>query len=966
MTVTLAQPRRIFSVEGDTLTDLVPTSAPTLGNTLIALVYAHSIDGNNVSFSQSTAPWTTVDTRYSGSAYVTVYVASLATQALLADSALTVTATNTDLLAVHLYEIEAPPHGFAFNFLSSRGNVSWHDSDNSEGTSASISFTGFPLLSGDIEMATLMMAGFSNPLSNTTTEPTIDSGFGGNIGPATEGVFASEFDSVMIESGMKTWEFDWTTSTDGIVMGIGLMVDRSGFARVQRKSSLTSSLTLDSTPVEGNLLFATVAVSDGEVPPNKAGWNRIVGAASTEGDRLCVFWREVVAGQGEEISFTVINGYGISVEEWDGFYGSPTVSGAATGGFIRDPSTGFGGYVAIIPALPLIDRIVVTSLLFTATPQEFMVIGDEGSRSFVGGQRVFSGADSTAVFSSYSPGFVGAYATNTETVLDADGLIIVFSDSSVVAPEITDPVPGDGPFVFPNAGQRLVYIPGERLGTPLLSTVGMGLEVFLDEACTTLATITDLDGELIEDSFLLIDENSAIPLFLGPVGANRLWIRIAGTLTSAPIDASLAEQIASGGGGGAVDSVNGQTGVVVLDADDIGDGTTNKAYTAAEQSKLAGIAAGATANQSDATTNAAIAAKATKVSITGATKTKVTFNADGIVTGGADATTADIADSSDKRYVTDAQRTVIGNTSGTNTGDQTLPTLSSLGAVPTSRTLAGLDLSADRTASALRTALGLVIGTDVLAPNGSGASLTGIPESAVTNLVTDLAAKAPLASPTFTGTPAAPTASAGTATTQVATTGFAVAASMFRPTAKIAPAYYAPIGTTVGGVTSPFSAAGVLGAAPIYLWAGSYTEVGNAYYYGTGTATIRIGLYDSTGTAGLAGSLVSGGDFGTISCVNGSSGSKSISISLTLATSGWYWIAGLCDAFTSAPQFSGYRTIDCSGPTMVPGFPHAGDTNRPSCILRTGVTTGSMPSTFGTPTNYQGTNFPAFRIYLNS
>jgi hypothetical protein len=56
-------------------------------------------------------------------------------------------------------------------------------------------------------------------------------------------------------------------------------------------------------------------------------------------------------------------------------------------------------------------------------------------------------------------------------------------------------------------------------------------------------------------------------------------------------------------------------------------------------------------------------------SITGATKTKITFDAKGLVTAGADATTADIADSVDKRYVTDAQATVIGNTSGTNTGD---------------------------------------------------------------------------------------------------------------------------------------------------------------------------------------------------------------------------------------------------------------------------------------------------------
>lgn len=58
--------------------------------------------------------------------------------------------------------------------------------------------------------------------------------------------------------------------------------------------------------------------------------------------------------------------------------------------------------------------------------------------------------------------------------------------------------------------------------------------------------------------------------------------------------------------------------------------------------------------------------------ITGATKTKITYDTKGLVTAGADATTADIADSTNRRYVTDAQQTVIGNTSGTNTGDITL------------------------------------------------------------------------------------------------------------------------------------------------------------------------------------------------------------------------------------------------------------------------------------------------------
>lgn len=58
--------------------------------------------------------------------------------------------------------------------------------------------------------------------------------------------------------------------------------------------------------------------------------------------------------------------------------------------------------------------------------------------------------------------------------------------------------------------------------------------------------------------------------------------------------------------------------------------------------------------------------------ITGATKTKITYDSKGLVTAGNDATTNDISDFLNKRYVTDANLVVINNTSGTNTGDQDL------------------------------------------------------------------------------------------------------------------------------------------------------------------------------------------------------------------------------------------------------------------------------------------------------
>jgi hypothetical protein len=50
------------------------------------------------------------------------------------------------------------------------------------------------------------------------------------------------------------------------------------------------------------------------------------------------------------------------------------------------------------------------------------------------------------------------------------------------------------------------------------------------------------------------------------------------------------------GGGGDVASVNGETGIVVLNQDDVLDGTTYKQYSLTEKNKLAGIAAGAEVN----------------------------------------------------------------------------------------------------------------------------------------------------------------------------------------------------------------------------------------------------------------------------------------------------------------------------------------------------------------------------------
>ena len=87
----------------------------------------------------------------------------------------------------------------------------------------------------------------------------------------------------------------------------------------------------------------------------------------------------------------------------------------------------------------------------------------------------------------------------------------------------------------------------------------------------------------------------------------------------------------------------------------------------------------------------------------------------------------------------------------------------------------------------------------------TGASNTAIAiaQSAVTNLTTDLAAKANLASPALTGTPTAPTAAVDTNTTQIATTAYVIGQGYLK--SATAASTYAPIAspTFTGTVTIP-------------------------------------------------------------------------------------------------------------------------------------------------------------------
>lgn len=203
-------------------------------------------------------------------------------------------------------------------------------------------------------------------------------------------------------------------------------------------------------------------------------------------------------------------------------------------------------------------------------------------------------------------------------------------------------------------------------------------------------------------------------------------------------------------------------------------------------------------------------------SITGATKTKITYDAKGLVTSGADATTADIAASTDKNYVTDAQLVVIGNTSGTNTGDQNL-----FGTIAVS---GQSDVVADSTSDTLTLAAGSNVtlttnaGTDTITISASGGS-GGTPGGSDTQLqynnagafggitgATSNGTSVTLTSPTFItpalGTPASGVATNLTGTASGLTAGTATVANTVSTANEATDTTCFPLFVTASGTQS--------------------------------------------------------------------------------------------------------------------------------------------------------------------
>ena len=178
-------------------------------------------------------------------------------------------------------------------------------------------------------------------------------------------------------------------------------------------------------------------------------------------------------------------------------------------------------------------------------------------------------------------------------------------------------------------------------------------------------------------------------------------------------------------------------------------------------------------------------------------------------------------------------------------------------------------------------------------------ALSGIPSA------NDLNAKAPLASPNFTGIPLAPTASAGTNTTQIATTAFVTGglnlkADLAGPTftgVPAAPTASAGTNTTQLATTAFVQAEGFAKTSVVQNFTAAQRAEVTAITF---AATMTPNFNDSnnfsvtlTGTGRIANPTNQvAGQSGSIFITQDGTGNRTLSWGDSGGTSAWYWAGG--------------------------------------------------------------------------
>ena len=134
---------------------------------------------------------------------------------------------------------------------------------------------------------------------------------------------------------------------------------------------------------------------------------------------------------------------------------------------------------------------------------------------------------------------------------------------------------------------------------------------------------------------------------------------------------------------------------------------------------------------------------------------------------------------------------------------------------------------------------------------------------------------------------------------------------------------------------------------PVWLAAGTYDRIAVITTVAA-VSTWRFGVYPTNPSTGLPDGQTLILDCGTIN-MNSVAGVLTATISLTIPSTGVYWLATLCDAYTASPTAIIWTSTSNTAQTPLLGVPTqmtaATATRHNVGRSTTGVSTGSMPGT---------------------
>ena len=503
-------------------------------------------------------------------------------------------------------------------------------------------------------------------------------------------------------------------------------------------TSVTGLNSLSATNITGNLIGNSSTAT-------KLASPRRINGVSFDGSSDIYITSDVSTLSGTSLASNVVNSSlstvgTITSGVWSGTVIGSNVGGAGNvNGILK--SNGSGIVTAAIPGTDFQSPITLTTIgtgaaTLSGTTLNIPTVSSNVNASTIsgtvavanGGTGVTSSTGNGSVALSNSPSFTGiptaptaTAGTNTTQLATTEFVTSAISTANATISNLTGPIVsvGNTTSIASQTGSGTTFVMNNSptLVTPILgvATVSSINNINLTAPLTS-ATLTIADGKtLTSNNSLTLVGTDATTMTFPSTNATLARTDAAQTFTGTQTFSSTIVGSISGNAATATSFTGNLSG-------DVSGTQSSTIVSKINGTSLAGLSTGLLKNTtSTGVPTIAIPGSDYLVpnsSISGATKTKITYDTKGLVISGIDATTADIAPSTNRNYVTDSQAGVISNTSGINTGDETTASIKTKLGIST--------LSGSNTGDQTITLSGDVTGT------GTGTFSTTISNSAIT------------------------------------------------------------------------------------------------------------------------------------------------------------------------------------------------------------------------------------------